>query len=877
MMKRLAKLFLWCARFRYDIQIKGLSQLKSGQSYLVLPNHSSLLEPMIIFSLFVPKVRLRPVAISAFANNRFLKRFFDRIGAIAVEESSSKDTQLLASRLNHSLDQLQSALEVGDSVLLFPSGQIAGQGKEYLWAKKSAYLALQSALPETKVLTVRVSGLWWSMWSNAWNGARPKLFFTFVKAVWYLIANLFIFLPKRKILIEILDQTSTLKELSQGDLVSFNQYLEDFYNQRGEETLNYLPHYFYFNDVKHKKLPATITNSIASLQNIQSYDTSKFSTDIVDFVSSELKKIKNLTPETNISLDQHLVFDLYLDSLDMAELKNTILSIYPKASNTPILELKTVADMVAMASGLTKSESQLFKPCDWHISPQNLSRNLDPAQNILQHFKSQWKFDKNASQVYDQLFGMQSRKDIVLKSLLISDYLKSIEGQYIGIMLPALASTSILLLATYLAEKIPVMMNWTHSQPAFEHCVKFSKTKKILTSKAFYQKINIARLDQYEFVFLEDLLKNIPLSRKLWALARSLYFPIPAKLDPTAVILYTSWSEALPKAVPLTHRNLISNLQWALGILDIKHDERLLGYLPPFHSFGFTVNTILPLVAGLRLVNTPDPNDSLSVARLIAHTQPTLLATTPTFLRNLLNVASPDQLTSLRYVITGGEKCSESVFEKAKKLIPSAVILEGYGITECSPIISINTLKKQKKQSAGISISNGEIKILDLENLEEKPLNQEGMIYFSSPSVFSGYQDSKIASPFISLEGKRRYKTWDLGYLDKDGFLYITGRQKRFLKLGGEMISLPFIESLLSARFGSLEALNLAIEGKELESWIRIVLFTVDLDLSLSEVNTYLRSQGVNNLIQIDEIKPIWALPLLWTGKVDYKVLKDLC
>ena len=178
-----------------------------------------------------------------------------------------------------------------------------------------------------------------------------------------------------------------------------------------------------------------------------------------------------------------------------------------------------------------------------------------------------------------------------------------------------------------------------------------------------------------------------------------------------------------------------------------------MGYLPPFHSFGFTVNTILPLVAGLRLINTPDPNDSLSVARLIAHTQPTLLATTPTFLRNLLNVASPDQLTSLCYVITGGEKCSESVFEKAKKLIPSAVILEGYGITECSPIISINTLKKQKKQS------NGEIKILDLESLEEKSLNQEGMIYFSSPSVFSGYQDSKIASPFITFQGKKRYKT----------------------------------------------------------------------------------------------------------------------
>lgn len=378
------------------------------------------------------------------------------------------------------------------------------------------------------------------MWSNARTGSRPQLFLGFFKTLRYFLANLFFFVPKRKILIEILDQTSELKKLSQGDLVSFNRYLEDFYNQNGEEKLNYLPHYFYFNDVKHKKLPSTINNSIASLQKTVSYDTSKFSTEIIDFVTSEIKKIKNLSSDLDIPLTQHLVFDLYFDSLDMAELKNTILSTYPKASNTPLLELKTVADMVAMASGLTKSESQTFKACDWHIGSGKLARHLDPDQNILEHFKYQWTTDKSASQVYDQIFGLQSRKDIVLKSLLISDYLKSIEGKYIGIMLPALSSTSIVLLATYLAEKIPVMMNWTHPEPAFDHCVKFSKTKKILTSKAFYQKINISRLDKYEFVFLEDLLKKIPLSRKLWALARSFSFPIPSKLDETAVILYTS-------------------------------------------------------------------------------------------------------------------------------------------------------------------------------------------------------------------------------------------------------------------------------------------------------------------------------------------------
>ena len=276
------------------------------------------------------------------------------------------------------------------------------------------------------------------------------------------------------------------------------------------------------------------------MQQIATYDTSKFSTEIINFVTSEIKKIKNLDSNLDIPLSQHLVFDLYFDSLDMAELKNTLLTTYPQASNTPLLELKTVADMVAMASGLTKSEDQIFKPCNWHLSIKNLTRYLDPEKNILQHFKYQWKNDKYASQIYDQLFGLQTRKDIVLKSLLISDYLKSIEGKYIGIMLPALSSTSMLLLATYLAEKIPVMMNWTHPEPAFDHCVKFSKTKKILTSKAFYQKINIPRLDKYEFVFLEDLLRDIPLSRKLWALARSFTFPIPSKLDETAAILYTS-------------------------------------------------------------------------------------------------------------------------------------------------------------------------------------------------------------------------------------------------------------------------------------------------------------------------------------------------
>ncbi len=150
------------------------------------------------------------------------------------------------------------------------------------------------------------------------------------------------------------------------------------------------------------------------------------------------------------------------------------------------------------------------------------------------------------------------------------------------------------------------------------------------------------------------------------------------------------------------------------------------------------------------------------------------------------------------------------------------------------------------------------------------------MIYYQGPNVFAGYQDQQLESPFLEFEGKSWYKTGDLGYLDKAGYLYITGRKKRFLKLGGEMISLPFLEGLLQEQRGTSDEANLALEGKETEDGIEITLFTVDLDLSLKDVNAYLKSKGVSNLIQIDVIKPIGAIPLLGSGKIDYKVLKAM-
>ena len=864
-------------KIRYKLDIKNFPSFDDNSNYLVLPNHIAYVDPVLMWSIFRPYIKIRPVATSDFSKNPFLWWIFKLMDTITIQEINKWGDNNQDDTIKDALKDLIQALEDWDSVLLYPSWRLKWQWEEYIWWKKSAYLALKNLPKNTKVLTVRTTGLWWSRWSNAWNWKTPAFAWNLLRTIWYLIANLFFFVPRRNVTIEVLDQTTLLKKQSRKSLEDFNKTLEDFYNANWAESVSYVKNYFYFNNVKGRELPKHIRNSIESFQNHNEYDTSKFPEEVVDKVISLVKSVKDFDEKEKITLSSNLILELYFDSLDMAEIKNLILNAYSKASNIPLNELKIVADLVAMALWITATEELELKPCEWNI-PESESKShywdTDLSQNVLEKFKEYWKKDKNAAQIYDTMFWLQKRKDVVLKSFLISEYLKKIPWKHIWVMFPALGSTTMIILAAYLAKKVPVMMNWTHPESAFDHCVKFSKTEKILTSRTFYKTINIDWLKKYDFVFLEDLLKDIPLSYKLKAVVKSLYFPIPKDLDETAVVLYTSWSESLPKAVPLTHKNMMAEWKWTTGILSVHNDETLFCYLPPFHSFGFTVNTIFPIIAGLRSVNTPDPNDSITVAKLIAHTKPTILATTPTFLKNLLNIAKPEQLTSLRYVITWGEKCSEIVFEKTRKIIPNCTILEWYGITETAPIISINTIEKQKAQSVGLPISVGEVKICDLATDEELKVWEEGMIYYSWPNVFGWYEDKSLESPFLKQWKKIWYRTWDLWYLDKDWFLFITWRKKRFLKLWWEMISLPFLEELLQEKYGSSEEINLALEWKEKDDWIEIVLFVVWMSLKIKEVNEYLKSKWVSNLIQITRVQEIDSIPLLWTGKVDYKVLK---
>ena len=883
-MKILQALVRKLLSLRYNVEIQWADLLtEKDQQILLFPNHVALIDPVIIYAFFSKYLWFKVLATNNFANNKLLKPIFKAIWAIGIDdlETEKKDTN--TEQVQSSIETTLQVIRNKENLLLYPSWGLAWQGYEAIGSKRSAFLVTQETLnnAKCKILLVHIEGLWGSIRSNARSEKGSNFAKTFFKGFFILIANLIFFLPKRKVKIEIKDFTEELKLLAKKDIKEFNQALENFYNRKGEEKVSYVPHYFFYNDVKNKTLPKNTENSVEELKKINTYHPNELDPDIQKSIITMIYQIREDSKELEIWVNTHFIFDLMFDSLDMAELKNLVQAKYPQAGDLPILRIKTLGDLVAMAMGkLGKDESSLA-PCEWNFLEKEKkieNWSLNEKKTIPQLFKDRVKQNKKSTFSYDALFGLQSRNDFAIKSFLLRNKLKSLgDENHVGVMLPALNSTGLVIMGLYLSNKVPVMMNRTLPQQAFEHCVRFSKIKVILTSKKFYETLNIDRLKKYHFIFLEDLLKKVSLKDKLKALTASIKFTIPKqKNNDSAVILFTSGSEALPKAVSLSHYNIISDIKGALVHLNMTDQEILFWFLPPFHSFGFTVNTILPLITWVRLVNTPDPNDSLTTGKLIAHTKATMITTTPTFLKNLINANTTEKIWSLKTIISGAEKCPDELFKNLKEKLPKAQLIEGYGITECSPVISLNPSKKTKAKSVGLAIKGGELIIIDLESKKPVANGQEGMICYRGPNVFDGYLDPKLDSPFIEIAGEKWYETGDLGYLDTDNYLYITGRLKRFIKIWGEMVSLPFIEELLLEKRGKEETRNLAVEAEEQNGEVKIVVFTVETPLSTKEINSYLKSQGVSNLIRIDEVKEIWAIPILGTGKTDYKVLKKM-
>ena len=263
--------------------------------------------------------------------------------------------------------------------------------------------------------------------------------------------------------------------------------------------------------------------------------------------------------------------------------------------------------------------------------------------------------------------------------------------------------------------------------------------------------------------------------------------------------------------------------------------------------------------------------------RLIEAYGCTLLMGTPTFLHGIVRASTNEQMKGLRLAVTGAEKCPDRVYEALAERCPGTKVLEGYGVTECSPIISVNDEEAPKRGTIGKVLPNLEYAIVDVESGRRVRRGEAGMLLVRGPSVFGGYVKYEGASPFVDFEGRAWYRTGDLVSEDDDGVLAFAGRLKRFVKLGGEMISLPAIESVLEARYTSEddEEAVLAVVATPDDDRPEIVLFAIK-DIDRQRANQDIREAGLSGLHNIRQVIRVDRLPVLGTGKIDYRALAEM-
>jgi acyl carrier protein len=875
-MKLLIAIYRFFLSLRYSVEITGTEVLREKGAKFILPNHQALIDPQLMFAHLYRYITVVPVVTESFYNNPVLNKLFKASGAVPVSDLStgSRDINVL----NTIFENVTAALKNGENVLLYPSGQIAGQGYEKIFNKQSAWTVVNSLPENTRVIGVRINGLWGSMWSRAWAGKTPDFFKTFLKGVFYIFANLIFFVPKRKVTIELDDITEEAKINAKENRLAFNSFLEKFYNKNGEEPVNFLKHYFYFPRSK-RQLPEKIAGSAEEVKSFTPYVESDIPEEIFEQITDIIIRETNLN-KREIKITSNLTLDLNVDSLMLVTIIAAIEKQFEVISQLEPALIKTVEDLCRIAMGFGVIDETL-KPSYLHIHKAPFTEiKIDKTKNIVELFLETFSSNKDEYFAYDKIMGTTTRKEFLLKAMVLSKIIrKEVKGKEVGIMLPALQSTTLLVISSYLAGKVPVMLNWTVGKNVMEHCVKTVDLKQILTARSFYTKIEnlLPESVKQKCIFFEQKVSEIGIATKLSGLISYLLRTKPKiKHDDTAVILFTSGSESLPKAVPLTHRNIVSDLWGGFSLISIKTDIMLLAFLPPFHSFGFTVLTIFPLLSGVKTAYSPDPTDSRELLKILNHTRVNTILGTPTFLKQLINVTSHAEMKLIKLAISGAESMPPSLTEKFyQKCHKGALLLEGYGITECSPIITINTLEKQKENSVGVFINGVEHLIVDINTNEPVNQGEQGMILVKGDNVFKGYPDKSISSPFVKVGEDEYYKTGDLGYVDKEGYLYITGRLKRFIKIGGEMISLPAIENALLKKYGSEEQTVLAIEGTDTTQPPQIVLFST-IGMDLTEINLYLKQSGFSNLIKINRIIHLDEIPLLGTGKTDYKILKNM-
>ncbi|RJG45788.1 AMP-binding protein [Mesorhizobium sp. DCY119] len=500
----------------------------------------------------------------------------------------------------------------------------------------------------------------------------------------------------------------------------------------------------------------------------------------------------------------------------------------------------------------------------------------DPKRSLFQAIRhAAFRYGAGHPIVEDVVSGALSYQRLLVGARVLGQRFArlSAPGEAVGVLLPNTNGMVLSLLGLVSASRVAAMLNYTAGPASVTAAVRTAVIRTIVSSRAFIEKAGLADIVEAaekggaKFVWIEELRDSTSLFDKI-AASCLYWWPVHSQdADKPAVILFTSGSEGTPKAVVLSSRNLVANAMQAEARINIGPDDKLLNVLPAFHSFGLTGGTILPLVSGVRLFLYPSPLHYKIIPDIAAKVRPTIMFGTDTFLAGYARNADGDEFSSLRFAVAGAEPVKADTRRIWRERF-NAEIIEGFGLTEAAPVVSVNTATHNRDGTVGRLLPGMRMRLEPVEGIPEG-----GRLWLQGPNVMLGYMTADQPGVLQPL-GSGWHDTGDIVSVDREGFLTIRGRAKRFAKIAGEMVSLGAVEMLVQSLWPEEHHAAVAVPDKRRGE--RIVLITTAGDAEPSLLRQFGKLSGAAELMLPQDIVKVGEIPVLGSGKTDYVSARKL-
>lgn len=542
---------------------------------------------------------------------------------------------------------------------------------------------------------------------------------------------------------------------------------------------------------------------------------------------------------------------------------------FPRLS-VSVLEPMTIAELVARNPDMASNTNALFdRFAEARLYGTNLDRGLFLAMRDAAD-----RIGPSRLIVEDVISGSLSYRKLFIGARVLGRRFEAVTapGEAVGVLLPNANGMALTFVGLISAGRVAAMINYTAGPASVTAAIRTAVIRTVVSSRSFIEKAGIddivaaVEAGGARMLWLEDVRAGVTALDKL---AAALLWRLPLQRQQAgkpAVILFTSGSEGMPKAVVLSNRNLLANIMQAEARVSVSPADTLLNVLPAFHSFGLTGGTILPLVLGIKLFLYPSPLHYKIIPEIARKVKPTVMFGTDTFLANYARTAKDGDFSSLRFVVAGAEAVKPETRRTYRDRFQASIV-EGYGLTEAAPVVAVNTAIHGRDGTVGRPLPAIRMKLEPVEGITEG-----GRLWLDGPNMMMGYISADRPGELQPLEGW--HDTGDIVSIDREGFITIRGRAKRFAKIAGEMVSLGAVEMLVQSLWPEERHAAVAVPDKRRGE--RIVLVTTADDANPEELRQFGKKAGAAELMVPHDIIKVEEIPVLGSGKTDYVSARKL-